>query len=173
MKVYRPLESFLVRITLRAAMATSWLVPALGHLINNRRWVKPPSTRGKSSLDCRSWFSWGLYNPNIWEGDVEEGQAIQEILWASGTIFLAKVLDRLNTGGALLDPLLTNKKELVREWQSMAALVVVSEIEVLRILTKKMQLLLLGKQGLPWQGFFWDSRWVSNKQALIYAAATK
>lgn len=46
---------------------------------------------------------------------MEEGQAIQEILWASGTIFLAKVLDRLNTGGALLDLLLTNKKELVRE----------------------------------------------------------
>ena len=47
----------------------------------------------------------------MWRRDKQS----KRFLWTSGTIFLTKVLDRLNTGDALLDLLLTKKKEVVRE----------------------------------------------------------
>lgn len=136
-KVYRLFESFLVRITVRTAMASAmaWSMPTLGHLIKDRRWVKPPSTREKSFLDHRSCFSWGTLQPQQLRGQRWEGWAIQQILWTLKRTFLTKILDTLNTD-ALLDLLLINKKQLVREWQSRAALAAVADI-ALRILKKK------------------------------------
>lgn len=129
-----------------------------------------PSSREKSSLYCRSRFSWGTLQAQHLRGQYGARTSNPRDFIDIGTIILTKLLDMLNIGGALLDLLLTNKKELVREWQSRA---VESEIAALGILKEKVQLFLVGKQGLPRSGFFWDSRWVSNKQALAYSAATK